>query len=561
MYKVETQPYEIMRWLSVQDAKEYAKSVETMPLKYFCPNGAQEDVIVQLVKANQITKVPKVLVTYPNGIGKTLLAAHIAANFIYGPQNGWFDYPIFRNFPYPKRIWYCSTPDAIKDKFTPEFEKLLNPFAIKSKDIEDHPYEGKKEHKPYVSKYTFHNSDWELSCKSYEQAATQFESADLGFCINDEPAPDIIRKAQKSRRRMGCIILEIMTPLYCQPDTFDDIQKADERVKSGKKRTMWHLETDIYSACKKRGVRGHLGADIIDDMIDDMDEEEKEARAYGKAMYFSGQIYRKLDKLKHFVDSEEFPITGPGQIYMVCDPHESRDSAVIWAFKTPPIGKENPKSRLIIFNEYPEWKGTFFWLLKTQKTARMEVSAWKQYEQIVLKLERSTDVRRILDRHFGWQTRGEKNMAMLFAKAGNEVGWPMTFLPSYTSKGEENEITYGHKLVREQLEDLEDGKPGLVIWNHCQHTWNGLSKYIRKHETTKGAEDKAAGEGKIVDKFRDLPDTVRYLICDTRIVKVDRGKPTEWERQEQIVRGKIPPKKRRPGDMDIGGKYYAKKGL
>jgi len=522
------------------DARKYLRGVEANPLKYFCPNGAQEQVIQLIVDANKITKIPTLLITFANGSGKTTIAVHIIANLVYGPQNGWFDYPIFRNWPYPKLIWYNSTPDTLKDKFNPEFEKLINPFDVVKTLAE---YESSKDSKPYISKYKFLNSDWELTCKSYEQHPKMFESADVGAIFNDEPARDSIRRALKSRRREGCMTAEIMTPLYCEPDTFNDIKQADDRVKAGKKRTMWHITADVYQACRERGIRGHLDAGIIDDMVDEYDEDEREARVEGKAMYFSGMIYRALRREKHLVDPEEYPIDGPGQFMFVADPHESRDTAGIWMFKTPPIGRENPRPRFIVFNEYPEYQGRPFWQMKSQKTAFEEVSKWKQYEREVLKVERSTDIRRVLDRHFGWQKRGEKSMDQLYREAGNRLGWPIVFNPSYTSKGEENEIIYGHKQVRYQLGDLEDGRPGLVIWQHCMHTWNGLGSYIRKHETTKLAEDKAAGEGKIVEKFKDLPDVVRYGVCDAFTATTDRRPLNEQERQSQIVHGKRPPDK------------------
>ena len=841
--------------------------------------------------------------------GNTTIIAHICANLIYGPQNGWFDYPIFQNFPYPKLIWYNSTPDTIKDKFTPEFEKLINPFDV-AKSVSD--FKSSKDSKPYVSRYQFHKQGWTLTCKSYEQDPDKFESADVGVCleenqrvlmadgrwkriidinvgdkvisygdkcpqtavrrrdlrmpkgqqintvsnkwvhekretlqikclngytvkctpdhrfwvygkqwmeakdikpgmflsrqdikidgvktcglwqaallgaligdgsmrrnrihftcyndiltkqirdllpseyelrevspgasrpgrkefyilhdgeghplidwlksigiyghkagtkfvpdiifkgteeikieflkylyatdgwfthravgfastserlsddvmlllqsigvnparqfrasqkenwsdqwhiivqkakevvrfcnkikveskaiaqqkvldialgtsnfrhnkgietlmqrkhrkkikvisvepigisrvvdiqtdphhnfvvnglithncINDEPARDSIRHAQKSRRRMGCITLEIMTPLYCEPDTFNDIEAADMRVEEGKKRTMWHVKGDVFGACQLRGIRGHLKPDVIDDMISEMDEEEIEARAYGNPQYFSGKIYRIFSRDDHFVDPEEFPVTGPGKFFQVVDPHESRDAAVIWAFKTPPIGKVNPKSRYIIFHEYPDYVGKKYWTIKSQKTTDLEVERWKFFEKNVMKYERATDVTRIMDKYFGWQTRGEKNMAMLYAEAGVKHQWNMIYRPSYSAKGEEGEIIYGHKKVREQLEMLEDGKPGLVIWNTCQHTYNGMSSYIRKHETTKASEDKAAGEGKIVEKYKDFADVVRYLVCDNAKVITDKRPTSEHEKQSMIVHGlkKPPPK-------------------
>ena len=114
-------------------------------------------------------------------------------------------------------------------------------------------------------------------------------------------------------------------------------------------------------------------------------------------------------------------------------------------------------------------------------------------------------------------------------------------VPSYTAKGEELELTYGHKKVREQLGDLEDGYPGLLIWNHCMHTWNGLNSYIRKHETTKLAEDKPVGQGKIVEKFKDLPDVVRYGVCAAISIVREKRPVSEYERQSDVVHGRKPP--------------------
>jgi hypothetical protein len=37
--------------------------------------------------------------------------------------------------------------------------------------------------------------------------------------------------------------------------------------------------------------------------------------------------------------------------------------------------------------------------------------------------------------------------------------------------------------------------------------------YIRKHETTKASSDRGAGMGKIVEKYKDFPDVVRFLAC------------------------------------------------
>ena len=90
----------------------------------------------------------------------------------------------------------------------------------------------------------------------------------------------------------------------------------------------------------------------------------------------------------------------------------------------------------------------------------------------------------------------------------------MYYIESYRSPGQWTEIAYGHNRVRELLRALpDDGKPGLVVWNTCKHTWNGLTHYVQKHKTTRADQDLALGSGKPVEKQKDFPDTVRYGVC------------------------------------------------
>jgi len=219
-------------------------------------------------------------------------------------------------------------------------------------------------------------------------------------------------------------------------------------------------------------------------------------------MYFSGKIYPKLSRDAHFVDPSEHKIPPNSTIYQVVDPHDSRFSAVIW-------GAVTPEGRKIIFAEYPSDKARPYWDFKGGKNLDEEVDAW-------LKVEMTFDRKvnsRILDRHFGWQTRGQTNLAQLYAESGARKNKDISFISSYKANAGDGEIAYGHFQVRNALEPMKDGMPGLVIWNNCYHTWNGMNHYIRKHETTKLASDKARADGKIVDKYKDFPDVVRYFVC------------------------------------------------
>jgi len=464
----------------------FMTAVSMDPLKFYCPNGPQEK-LVNTVALEHGTKIPKILCTYANGVGKTTVALHTIANFVYGPQNGWFDHEIFRHFPFPKKIWYCTRPEALKEKVD-EFIKLLKPGTYK-------PY---KDGRSYYSRIEFNNG-WVFNAMSFEQNPLEYESANVGIICNDEPAPEAIWKAQKSRRRLGCMMINIMTPLYCPPYVLDEYNESTDRNIPGN----YFLQASVYDACIVRGIRGHLPADVVDDMVKDYDDDEREARAFGKFMYFAARIYGPdlLRRDMHFVSPEEYPLRDDYVYFHVEDPKDSRANADIYAALTP-------EGRYIIFDELPIKKRPDYWKNKTILTIPQAV---KEFEFIEAKYERylKNPLIRILDRHFGKQMRGGtgKNFFDLYLDEG------VKFHESYTSNSEQSEVNYGHAKVRKQLQVLPDGKPGLVIWDTCYHTWNGLTHYIRKHETNKSSEDKAVNTGKLVKKYKDFPDIVRYLIC------------------------------------------------
>ncbi len=488
--------------------------VEAYPLEHFCPTGKQEEYINEVARSVDESKIPVVLLAAANGIGKTTTSIITALNCIYGAQNGWYDYRLFKNFPFPKLCWYCSTADALRDKIIPLFQKLAIPGT----------YEEAKEGKTFVSKMTFPKYGWTISFKTYEQDPSTFESADVGILVLDEPAPQPIWNAVKSRRRLGCLTLIAMTPLFTPPYLHDEVKNACDNGDKGYK----YIEADVYSACKRRGVRGYLEPSIIDEMVKTCDAEEYEARILGKFAYFSTMIYFDLDRNKHFVDPSDYPIPPNSVIKQVVDPHDSRPPACIYAAMCP-------NGRLIIFDETPVDKHIPFWEFKRPTTIKEDILAWKDVEDKYPIFDRCSRIR-ILDRHFGWQLRGKRTFAELYYEEGRLLNVNLDFYQSYEVEGnEESEIHYGHKEVRKKLLPLEDGKPGLVIWNTCYHTWNGLSHYVRKHETTKSAADKPAQSGKIVERYKDFPDLVRYLVCDDVVPVIPKPEKTRYQRELEKV--------------------------
>jgi len=520
--------------VSEEQLRPIIKATFQNPLKYFCPNGAQELFIEAVAKSLEKTRVPVILSTFANGVGKTTVSIMTMLNIIYKPQNAWFDYPIFHNYPFPKKIWYASTVEAIKEVIVPMIEVYAKPGT----------YKILKEGKAYASKiiFTYEGTTWTLVFKTFDQDPKQYESDTVGLFIIDEPMPEVLWKASKSRRRMGCVTLLPMTPLLCPPYVLDEIQKNAE---SGMDE-YYHLKADVYQACKLRGVRGHLDPDIIDSMVAGYDEEEREARAFGEFMYFSGTIYPELNKEKHFVDPADYPIPMYSQIFEVKDPHDGRPSAIIW-------GAKCPNGRIIIFKELPEDKSIPFWQMTKPISAKEEIRSIFQTEndflaQMNAPLKQHNYAfeinRRILDKRFGWQKRAGTTLSALYMKEATKLSAEipafrhkqMVYVSSYDAPAGEGEIAFGHQQVRHALADMADGKPGLVFYNTCYHVWNGMTHYIKQKRTGKSAEGFAVGDGKILEKYKDLPDTVRYLIC-ANIMKSDE--PTAHMTSHQIQRRQI----------------------
>ena len=521
-FKLDRQPEQAAREIKERfgpdKASRFLQACKVLPMRYWCPNGAQEEYIKAVAASYDEHPIPVTLVTFGNGCGKTTASVHILLNVILGAQNKWFDYPMFTEpYKYPKLAWIMSTAEAIDGTIVPLIDALVPQQYSPIKLTKN------KKGKSIVTEILI--GDWEIRFKTFDQDPKTYESANVGLGIIDEPMPEELWKAYKSRRRMGCNTLMPMTPLDCPPYIIDEVKDAADEGRKG----YTHLTASVYDVCKVRGVRGHLDATIIDEMVAGYDAEERDARAYGKFMSFSGMIYPEWDDKLHVVSPKKYPLPDPKEynydIVHVVDPHDGRFSAALWAFvQVLPTGEE----RIVIFADAPNIRDRHFWDFKRSATTMEEVQSWYDVEK-----EHGIGrryVHRIMDKRFGWQTRGQTCLADLYAEAGENIGRDFAFSPSYDSPTKEGEIAYGHRMVKQALRPLSDGIPQVVVWRTCTHVINGMKHYIRKKMTGKTSDDYASADGKIVEKYKDFPDAVRYLICD-RPEGSERPRPlTEAER-------------------------------
>ena len=516
LYKQRVQPKVVAsRIEDIKRRETFLKGVKANPLMFYCPNGANEKLIKLFAGCTENTDVPVINCTYANGVGKTFSIFNIVGNIILKPQNAWFDYPVFWNWKYNKEIWYCSEPENLIDNMPILVEMLkIQSENIKYEEVEDVTSE--KLGKTYISEIV--KNDFKIRAFSYGQEPKKIEGKQPGMIINDEPAPEPFYKSEKSRRRMGCIIINIMTPLEVEPYVIDEYEKSH---KDGRN-THFHLTASLYEACQERGIRGHLDPKIIDDMVEDYDEDEREARVYGKFMYFSSHIYPNFSVATHLVDltengfivgGKEYEIPKGSILKMANDPKDGRPDAVVW-------GWVFPNGRKLIVGEYPFDKKRHYWEMKNPVPISKMVKEWWEEETY----QGWNVSRRIMDRVFGWQTRDETFLNLHYINEGKklaaEVGDPkinFTFVKSYEMKGEQRSLHYRHKVVQEHLEIQPDGLPNLLFARNCYHAVEGMKHYIRKKSTDKRSRDMATADAKVIDKYKDFPDAVAFLVCDGMI--------------------------------------------
>ncbi|MDP3013493.1 MAG: hypothetical protein Q8M92_04575, partial [Candidatus Subteraquimicrobiales bacterium] len=338
----------------------------------------------------------------------------------------------------------------------------------------------------------------------------------------DEPFSEEIWKVLKSRKRKGCLTLLPMTPLSVEPFVVDEVEKYAKENRKG----YYRLSGSVYDGCRVRGVRGHLEADIIDEMVASYSEDERQARVWGDFMYFSERVYPQISAERHWVEPSDYPLDAEiGKTLQIVDPHDGRPCACIYGqiqrlehsseYKLlMREGKAKQQYRYVIFFETPVAVNLPFWDMRKTTSLSEEIEQWIEIEDNVISTEYGQRIdRRVLDRVFGWQTRNSSTISNTFLEEGRKRGHSFVFNPSYSSKGQGSEIAFGHNAVRELLGDLEDGKPGLVIYRNCWHTFNGLTHYIRRRAKNTDVT-KAVGETKLVDKYKDFPDVVRFFACE-----------------------------------------------
>lgn len=277
--------------------------------RYYVPNGKVQT-FINLVGEN---KTFINLLSAANGVGKTAAGVNLLAHlFWYRPKSEFFQGELFKNFPYNKKGRIVSDPTTVGSTLVPELKKWFPQGRFTTDKV------GKN----YEYRWST-DTGFEFDIMSYDQAPKEFESATLGWVWFDEPPPEAVYKATVSRMRTGGIIIITMTPLTGSAYLYDQIVTNQEE---GQRAV---ITADIEDNCVEHGERGILNHNDILRMVAEYNEEDKQARVFGRFMHLTGLVFKEFERRIHVVKPFKIDLTN-WCVYQRFDCHPRNPDAVMW---------------------------------------------------------------------------------------------------------------------------------------------------------------------------------------------------------------------------------------
>lgn len=516
--------------LEMQIAQEESQN----PVSTFVPNGAIEKFIRAVGlhdtrdERGELTKDGKkwiFVLPAANAVGKTSSTIAILANIIWGPQNKWFDYPTFRNWPHPsKEIWYMSEQTTLKEVVCGTDEgqtKEIHKWFPKGR------FKFSKFGMDFLSSLTTDNG-WNIVFKTYDMEPRKFESATISVAVFDEPPPKQIYDAVVARLRTGGIIIMPMTPLTHAAWVKDElVDRAHDDSE------IFVLYADVEQTCIEHGIRGRIPHKLIERLISQYSPEEREARAEGKFGHMQGVILKGLHPAqhRHKYDPEDFTqhhsekMGTMFKIFNVVDPHELRLPAIIW-------GAVDEWGKLYIIDEFPSVAeyGLYHKIIGAKWTVTDICEAIRDKE--VLNGWNPREIVRIMDPRGAKKKMGETGdtLQQYMAKVGKRLNYPLRYNTNVNT-----DIMVGLALIRDIIQPVlldhdENGNPIYdirfkVAIGHCENTWYHLTHFAQKRREGKALEQRGHGDA-VEERFKDFVDAVRYLLAFIK-------KPRRTGEQEQ----------------------------
>ena len=294
---------------------------EVVPIAFFEPNPWQYRAIVDIA-----TKVkPEVQNTighFPgNSGGKTFLIPAMFWNIAAGPQNKWFEYPLFRDWPFPKHFRVIGKKQLFFEG-TGEFWKAIHTWWPK---VNGEPYgwSFEKGDYHYPSQYKLPNG-FCLDCITPD--IEEHEGVELGFLALLEPEEEAIWNQYVRAFRRGGLKLLSCTMARCS-EWMDRriLQNPDAIITPG--HPMDNCDETVMDTPLGE-VRGKLSRASLESIRDNLPEEEVATRWDGQPIYWRGRVlHNAWDEHVHIVDDDLCPRLVMHKINI--DPHPGKPWCIL----------------------------------------------------------------------------------------------------------------------------------------------------------------------------------------------------------------------------------------
>lgn len=318
----------------------------------------------------------------------------------------------------------------------------------------------------------------QIEVMTHEQADNAFESWTGHWAHFDEPPPR--EKFVATRRGLiayhGRLWLTL-TPIS-EPWLYDEFIANDL--------------PDVFFIVVDMRDNPHLSEAEVTSFEEGLTEDEKEARMHGRFKHLAGLVYKEFDPTVHIIPKARVKMNASWPTYFVTDPHDQKPHFGIWA-KVDPFGT-------VYVTDEIKFKGTF-----------------KQYAHEVLMREmmsrelygESMNVVRILDPNKGNTPSAVNGLTLVNEFANHGL---------YFTADVNDNIMTGHLAVSSRLG--YNLKLPLSSTNHpklyfVREATSECVRYIQRYTWSehKGAsKDEKGKKEKPMEKFKDFPDCVRYLI-------------------------------------------------
>ena len=440
--------------------------------RYYTPNGKIESYIATIDKpAWESGEINIFILRAGNGVGKSALACNLVNFLCRGNVNKWFSASRYlRGFKRPNRGRIYTTGNAAATTYQDEIPKWFPAGAYK-------PIKGGYR---FDSVYTFRNKSV-FDMFTFDRDPVQGESTSLDWVVIDEPIPPRFWSGIITRLRFGGPVFIIMTALE-GAGWISTLIETEKRVG----RDVFVTEVCLEDACIEHGVRGHLPHAFIENVLKNCDEDEIQARVYGKYLTLAGAIYKKFGAA-HILPGmieywNECRRTGHINLVNIVDPHPRKPFAIGWYWVFP-------NDDAVTCAEFPDDSYPPYHTLKSADLRTDDYAAIVHATEDAL--SRKAD-RRLMDPNMG--NSPESMGGPTIKQRLSDLG--LHYLDPCDS------IVDGHQAVKTLLGNPNKGvRPSLYVLDHCANHIFGAKNYAWKESRSDDLSEKPST---VYDDFMTL---------------------------------------------------------